>query len=83
VTVFELKGRDLVYLIDYCGAFQAGQFGLGQAMDYREDNERLYMRNHDNLLLKGAPSYNAITTAITKRNLNADGGCHEPKQIGS
>jgi hypothetical protein len=23
-TVFELRGTDLVYLIDYCGAFQAG-----------------------------------------------------------
>jgi hypothetical protein len=44
VTVFELKGTDLVYLIDYCGAFQAGQFGLGQAVDYRVDGERLYIR---------------------------------------
>lgn len=37
VTVFELKGTDLVYLIDYCGAFQEGQFGLGQAVDDRAD----------------------------------------------
>ena len=44
VTVFKLKGVDLVYLIDYCGAFQAGQFGLGQAVDYRVDGERLYIR---------------------------------------
>ena len=44
VTVFELKGMNLVYLIDYCGAFQAGQFGLGQALDYRVDGERLYIR---------------------------------------
>jgi len=44
VTVFELKGADLVYLIDYCGAFQAGQFGLGQAVDYRVDSDRLYIR---------------------------------------
>ena len=44
VTVFELKGVDLIYLIDYCGAFQAGQFGLGQAVDYRVDGERLYIR---------------------------------------
>jgi hypothetical protein len=29
-TVFELKGIDFVYLIDYCGAFQAGKFELGQ-----------------------------------------------------
>jgi hypothetical protein len=44
VTVFELKGTDLIYMIDYCGAFQAGQFGLGQAVDYRADDERLYIR---------------------------------------
>jgi hypothetical protein len=44
VTVFELKGTDMVYLIDYCGAFQAGQFGLGQAVDYRLDSDRLYIR---------------------------------------
>ncbi|MFZ0808485.1 MAG: hypothetical protein WAN03_19995 [Candidatus Sulfotelmatobacter sp.] len=44
VTVFELNGADMVYLIDYCGAFQAGQFGLGQAVDYRLDADRLYIR---------------------------------------
>lgn len=44
VTVFELKGADMVYMIDYCGAFQAGQFGLGQAVDYRLDGDRLYIR---------------------------------------
>jgi hypothetical protein len=48
-TVYELKGADLVYLIDYCGAFQAGKFGLGQAVDYRVDETdkndmRLYIR---------------------------------------
>lgn len=45
VTTFELKGSDLIYLIDHCGAFQAGQFGLGQAVDYRVDGERLYIRH--------------------------------------
>jgi hypothetical protein len=44
VTVFELKGTDLVYLIDYCGAFQEGQFGLGQPVDYRVGDGRLYIR---------------------------------------
>ena len=44
MTVFELKGTDLVYRIDYCGAFEAGQFGLGQAVDYRVDGGRLYIR---------------------------------------
>jgi hypothetical protein len=44
-TVFELKGTDRVYLIVYCGAFQAGQFGLGQPVDYRvDDDQRLYIR---------------------------------------
>jgi hypothetical protein len=48
-TVFELKGTDLIYLIDYCGAFQAGKFDLGQAVDYRvdetdKDDMRLYIR---------------------------------------
>jgi hypothetical protein len=44
--VYQLKGADLVYKIDYCGAFQAGKFGIGQALEYRVDGERLYVR-HD------------------------------------
>jgi hypothetical protein len=44
--VYELRGSDLVYKIDYCGAFQAGKFGIGQAIEYRVDGERLYIR-HD------------------------------------
>jgi hypothetical protein len=44
VTVFELKGADMIYLIDYCGAFQEGQFGLRQAVDYRLEGDRLYVR---------------------------------------
>src|ERR1700683_3114913 len=43
-TVFELKGTAWIYLFDYCGAFQAGQFGIGQAVDYRLDSDRLYIR---------------------------------------
>ena len=48
-TVFELKGTDMIYLIDYCGAFQAGKFDLGQAVDYQvdetnKDDMRLYIR---------------------------------------
>ena len=43
-TVFELRGTAGIYLIDYCGAFQAGQFGIGQAVDYRLDTDRLYIR---------------------------------------
>jgi hypothetical protein len=44
--VYELKGAGLVYKVDYCGAFQAGKFGVGQTVDYRVDGERLYIR-HD------------------------------------
>lgn len=36
-TVYELKGADMLYLIDYCGAFQAGKFSLGQIVNYRVD----------------------------------------------
>jgi hypothetical protein len=44
-TVFEWKGTDRVSLIGYCGAFQAGQFGLGQPVDYRaDDDQRVYIR---------------------------------------
>jgi hypothetical protein len=44
--VYELKGASLIYKVDYCGSFQAGQFGVGQTVDYRVDGERLYIR-HD------------------------------------
>lgn len=51
-TVYELKGVDQVYLIDYCGAFQAGKFSLGQVVNYRvdeadKDDMRLYIRRDD------------------------------------
>jgi hypothetical protein len=51
-TVYELKGTDMVYLIDYCGSFQAGKFNLGQTVNYRvdesdKDDMRLYI-SHDN-----------------------------------
>jgi hypothetical protein len=45
--VYQLKGADLVYKIDYCGRFQAGKFGIGQAVEYRVDGERLYIRSDD------------------------------------
>ncbi len=47
--VYELKTADLVYEIDDCGAFQAGQFTAGQAVDYRVDtaDKRIYIL-HDN-----------------------------------
>ena len=47
-TVYELQGTDMVYLIDYCGSFQAGKFSLGQTVNYRvdeadKDDRRLYI----------------------------------------
>jgi hypothetical protein len=45
--VYELEGADLVYKIDYCGAFQAGKFNIGQVVDYQVDGERLYIRRED------------------------------------
>jgi hypothetical protein len=46
VKVYELRSSDLVYKIHSCGAFQAGEFGIGQAVEYRVDGGRLYIR-HD------------------------------------
>lgn len=46
--VYELKGSGLVYKVDSCGAFQAGKFNIGQAVDYRVDGERLYIRHDGN-----------------------------------
>lgn len=43
--VYELKTPDLVYEIDDCGAFQAGQFTAGQVVDYRVEaaDKRVYL----------------------------------------
>ena len=48
--VYELQGPDLVYLVDYCGAFQAGQFAPGQEVEFRVDSGpgRLYIRHDGN-----------------------------------
>jgi hypothetical protein len=45
--VYELKGADLSYQIDDCGSFQSGKFTAGQAVDYRVDDKRLYIRRED------------------------------------
>lgn len=45
--VYTLRGPDMLYLVDFCGAFQAGEFVAGQAVEYRVDGERLYIL-HDN-----------------------------------
>lgn len=47
-NVYELRGPDLIYLIDFCGAFQAGQFTTGQEVDFRVDADRLYIRRDNN-----------------------------------
>ncbi len=41
--VYDLKGPDLIYKVDYCGSFQAGEFKAGQVVDYRVDGKRLYI----------------------------------------
>lgn len=46
--VYELQGPDKIYQVDYCGAFQAGEFSPGQVVEFRVDagDGRLYIR-HD------------------------------------
>ena len=46
--VYDLRGPDLIYQVDYCGAFQAGQFSPGQVVEFRvnEKEGRVYIR-HD------------------------------------
>jgi hypothetical protein len=41
--VYELRGADLIYKVDYCGAFQAGKFAPGQTVEYRVERDRLYI----------------------------------------
>jgi hypothetical protein len=47
-TVYELKGTDMVYLIYYCGPFQAAKFSLGQIVNYRVDETD---KNHRKLYI--------------------------------
>jgi len=41
--VYELRGADFIYKVDFCGAFQAGKFEPGQTVDYRVERDRLYI----------------------------------------
>ncbi len=41
--VYALHGPDMIYRVDYCGAFQAGKFTPGQTVEYRVDGDRLYI----------------------------------------
>ena len=45
--VYTLKGPKLIYLLDYCGSFQAGKFLPGQMVQFRvyPDNDRIFVRN--------------------------------------
>jgi hypothetical protein len=47
VKVYELKDAGMIYEIDKCGAFQAGQFVAGQTVDYRLEGTRIYIRRED------------------------------------
>jgi hypothetical protein len=42
-----LKGAEAVYEIDDCGFFGAGHFEAGQAVDYRVDGKRIFIRRDD------------------------------------
>ena len=48
--VYELQGPELIYQVDYCGSFQAGQFTPGQEVEFRVDKGegRLYIRHDGN-----------------------------------
>jgi len=48
--VYELQGPDLVYQVDFCGAFQAGHFAPGQTVEFRvsKGEGRLYIRHDGN-----------------------------------
>ena len=48
--VYELRGAERIYQIDYCGAFQAGKFSPGQVVQFRVDreNDRVYVRHSGN-----------------------------------
>jgi hypothetical protein len=48
--VYELQGPDLIYQMDYCGSFQAGQFTPGQVVEFRVSvgEGRLYIRHDGN-----------------------------------
>jgi len=45
--IYDLRGPELIYQIGFCGAFQAGEFTTGQVVDFRLDDQRLYIL-HDN-----------------------------------
>lgn len=44
--VYELRGSKRMYLLDYCGNFQAGKFVPGETVQYRAymDSDRIFVR---------------------------------------
>lgn len=50
VKVYELRGGNFIYQVDYCGAFHPGKFSVGQVVEYRvnEGAQRLYIRHDGN-----------------------------------
>ncbi len=62
--VYELQGPELIYQVDYCDAFQAGQFSPGQVVEFRVDDDdaadRLYIR-HD-----GTKEYSLSARRLTQ-----------------
>ena len=48
IKVFELKGDTMIYQVDKCGAFQAGQFTPGQAIEYRLEGDKIYIKHDEN-----------------------------------
>jgi hypothetical protein len=45
--VYDLKGAEATYQFDDCGTFQTGKFEVGQAVDYRVEGKRIYVRRSD------------------------------------
>ena len=43
--VYELQGTDLIYQFAACSLFQQEKFAPGQAVDYRVDGKRIYVRH--------------------------------------
>jgi len=73
--VYRLRGADMVYKIDYCGAFQAGVFTPGQEVEYRPAGNRLYIR-HD-----GGKEYSCQVEGTEKPASASAAG--EAAQVGS
>jgi PEGA domain len=65
--VYRLRGPDLIYKVDYCGSFQAGQFTPGQEVEYRAAADRLYIRHNNDkeysCQIKGTLKFESVSSA--------------------